>query len=184
MNEMTKRQDLKLLERPKLEEAGCGATEANRIEEQKKVMSGTKCKICLKCFDDTSTVVEHQRSCHSAMALESNVFINYDGKVKFMCSICCQLFQFETGLKKHEQRHRPPGGFVCSVCNEHFLTDAERSLHKETVHKIYKCLLCNLKFPSEETYLEHIAKQHGGRDRDYLVCSFCGAQFRQPNQLR
>lgn len=171
---MTKRQSKKV---PKIE---CSES---ITEKRKKTASSTKCKVCLKSFDDASAVVEHQRCCHST-ARNSNVFINYDGKVKFVCTVCSQLFQFETGLKKHEQRHRPPGGFVCSECSERFITDAERLLHKETVHKIFKCLLCDSKFASEGTYLAHISEQHGGRDRDYLVCSDCGAQFRQPNQLR
>lgn len=185
MSEMTKRQPKKAppLDCLKSNEAGCEKPRSHRSEKRKKAVSSKKCKVCSKSFDDASTMAEHQRCCHST-ARDSNVFINYDGKVKFMCTVCCQLFQFETGLKKHEQRHRPPGGFVCSECSERFLTDAERLLHKETVHKIFKCLLCDSKFASEETYLAHIAEQHGGRDRDYLVCSDCGAQFRQPNQLR
>lgn len=180
---MTKRQPKKVpkIECSKSNEGGCN--KSNRTEKQKKTASSTKCKICSKSFDKASTVPEQQRCCHST-ARDSNVFINYDGKVKFVCTVCSQLFQFETGLKKHEQRHRPPGGFVCSECSERFLTDAERLLHKETVHRIFKCLLCDSKFASEETYLAHISEQHGGRDRDYLVCSECGAQFRQPNQLR
>lgn len=183
MNKMTKRQPKRATERRKLNKIDAGRTTMG-IEKRKKSPSSGKCKHCSETFEDTSAVAEHQSSCPSLVAHTSNVFINYDGKVKFMCTVCSQLFQFETGLKKHELRHRPPGGFVCSVCSERFLTDTERSLHKETVHKIFNCLLCEAKFSSEEAYLVHIAEQHGGRDRDYLVCSDCGAQFRQPNQLR
>lgn len=115
---------------------------------------------------------------------DANAMSKDDENGKFSCSICHQPFQFESGLKKHEERHRPPGGFACSVCKERFLTDTERSLHREIVHKIFKCSLCPLKFTSSDTYNEHIAEQHGGRDHEYLVCSVCGAQFRQPIQLR
>lgn len=183
MSKMTKQHTKKVSKRRKPTETVAEKSQSGQNEKQKKNALGLKCKICSISFDNMSAAAEHQRNSHGA-GRESNVFINYDGKVKFMCTICSQLFQFETGLKKHEQRHRPPGGFVCSVCNERYLTDAERLLHKETVHKIFKCLLCDSKFGSEETYLAHIAEQHGGRDRDYLVCADCGAQFRQPNQLR
>lgn len=186
---MTKRQTRKVATRPIVNtKTARDKSRATRIGKRNnaavsKRTSGSKCKICSKSFDDTMAAAAHQKCCFSS-ARESNLFTNYDGKVKFICTVCSQLFQFETGLKKHEQRHRPPGGFVCSVCNERFLTEAERLLHKETVHKIFKCLLCDSKFTSEKTYLAHIAQQHGGRDRDYLVCSDCGTQFRQPNQLR
>lgn len=49
---------------------------------------------------------------------------------------------------------------------------------------MFKCLICESKFTSEEEYLKHIDDQHNGRDREYVVCADCGAQFRQPNQLR
>lgn len=54
----------------------------------------------------------------------------------FNLQVCNQLFKYETGLKKHELRHKPPGGFICSECNTKFITDAERILHKEIVHKV------------------------------------------------
>lgn len=53
--------------------------------------------------------------------------------------VCNQLFKYQSGLKKHELRHDPPGGFLCSECNQRFLTDIERALHKETIHKV--CIL-------------------------------------------
>lgn len=46
------------------------------------------------------------------------------------------MFKYESGLRKHEQRHKSPGGFVCSECDERFITDAERSIHRENCHKV------------------------------------------------
>lgn len=37
-------------------------------------------------------------------------------------------------------RHKPPGGFVCPECGERFVTDAERLLHKEDVHKVSRAM--------------------------------------------
>lgn len=54
----------------------------------------------------------------------------------FCQQICDQMFKYESGLRKHEQRHKSPGGFVCSECDERFITDAERSIHRENFHKV------------------------------------------------
>lgn len=50
--------------------------------------------------------------------------------------------------------------------------------------QIFKCLICNEKCTSEESFLNHINTLHEGRDREYVVCGDCGAQFRQKNQLK
>lgn len=94
------------------------------------------------------------------------------------------MFKYETGLRKHELRHKPPGGFVCSECNERFITDAERTIHKENIHQSFKCSICGKVFSSEESFSDHINRQHDGKDRKFVVCADCGAQFRQKNQLR
>ncbi|XP_031617514.1 zinc finger protein 665-like [Contarinia nasturtii] len=141
-----------------------------------------KCKYCDVVSVTVDEKQQHEEGCESKAT--ANVFITSDGKLRFLCSVCNQLFKYQTGLKKHELRHKPPGGFNCSECSERFITDAERSIHKEIVHKIFKCLICNAKCSSEEEFLKHINDLHEGRDREYVTCGDCGAQFRQKNQLR
>lgn len=110
-------------------------------------------------------------------------------------------------MSKHQLRHKPPGGFICPECGERFVTDAERLLHKEDIHKvsakeannikqvsillirmvqfqIFKCMICNEKCDSENAFVDHINQLHDGRDREYVTCDDCGAQFRQKNQLK
>lgn len=57
--------------------------------------------------------------------------------------MCNQLFKYQSGLKKHELRHIAPGGFACTDCDLRFITDAERLLHKETLHKVSEVLAFN-----------------------------------------
>lgn len=48
----------------------------------------------------------------------------------------------------------------------------------------FKCLICEEKFSCDADYERHIDEQHNGKDREFVVCTDCGSQFRQPNQLR
>lgn len=50
--------------------------------------------------------------------------------------------------------------------------------------QIFKCMICNEKCNSEKAFADHINRLHNGRDREYVTCDDCGAQFRQKNQLR
>lgn len=128
----------------------------------------------------------------------------------FSWKVCGQTFKYETGLKKHRQRHEPPGGFICSQCDKRFLTEADRVLHKDAVHKVtfncnsdvfvlicdswiiiisnifqvYKCMICNAKFESEKLFFDHINEMHDGNDREYFICTECGKHFRLKNQLK
>lgn len=45
-------------------------------------------------------------------------------------------------------------------------------------------MICGEKFTSEIDFFNHIDELHEGRDRKYVSCDDCGAQFRQKNQLR
>ncbi|XP_026464034.1 zinc finger protein 16-like isoform X1 [Ctenocephalides felis] len=100
------------------------------------------------------------------------------------CMICKQSFRYATGLERHVQRHKGEGGFICKQCGKKFCSDAERKIHKEAIHNINNCQLCNLKFKKEEEFYAHINKEHDGRDRIYSVCSECGQQFKTNVQLK
>lgn len=45
-------------------------------------------------------------------------------------------------------------------------------------------MICHEKSNSENAFVDHINRLHNGRDREYVICDDCGAQFRQKNQLR
>lgn len=45
-------------------------------------------------------------------------------------------------------------------------------------------MICHEKCNSENAFVDHINRLHNGRDREYVMCDDCGAQFRQKNQLK
>lgn len=45
-------------------------------------------------------------------------------------------------------------------------------------------MICHEKCNSETAFVDHINRLHNGRDREYVMCDDCGAQFRQKNQLK
>lgn len=49
---------------------------------------------------------------------------------------------------------------------------------------MFKCLICDEICSSEEAFREHIDSLHDGKDRKFVSCADCGAQFRQKNQLK
>lgn len=98
--------------------------------------------------------------------------------------MCKQTFKFLSGLTRHEKRHEPPGGFHCRICITPFTTELERNNHKEAFHKVYKCQICDAKFTNDQDYIDHIQNTHAGRDREYVVCTICGQQFRTALQLK
>lgn len=59
----------------------------------------------------------------------------------------------------------------------------DRVSHRETAHKMFKCQICSELFDSETGYIDHIELLHNGKEREYVVCTVCGAQFRTLAQL-
>ncbi|XP_055713631.1 zinc finger protein 665 [Phlebotomus papatasi] len=130
------------------------------------------CHYCEKEFGTAKRRFLHERYC-KAGDIE-----------RFSCKVCDLNFKFQLGLERHEKRHEPPGGFLCGVCNEKFTTDADRVQHRNQEHKVYRCQICEAKFGTEAEYVAHIVNQHGGKDREPVVCSDCGQQFRSSTQLK
>lgn len=97
--------------------------------------------------------------------------------------VCDQSFRYASGLSKHEQKHELPGGFFCKTCDAQFVSDMDRLSHRETAHKMFKCQICSELFDSETGYIDHIELLHNGKEREYVVCTVCGAQFRTLAQL-
>lgn len=48
---------------------------------------------------------------------------------------------------------------------------------------MFKCQICSELFDSETGYIDHIESLHNGKEREYVVCTVCGAQFRTSAQL-
>ncbi|XP_055548710.1 zinc finger protein 160 [Wyeomyia smithii] len=104
--------------------------------------------------------------------------------IHYACSVCDQVFLHKSNFLRHNQRHDPPGGFICSICQKPFTSDWDRNNHKRNEHSVFRCRLCKKEFALEDDYNIHIQKQHAGVDREYEVCPTCGQQFRSASQLR
>ncbi|XP_053695016.1 zinc finger protein 431-like [Sabethes cyaneus] len=104
--------------------------------------------------------------------------------IHYACSVCDQVFLHKSNFLRHNQRHDPPGGFICSICCKQFTSDWDRSKHKRDEHSVFRCRLCKSEFPLEGDYNNHILEEHGGVDREYEVCPTCGQQFRSASQLK
>ncbi|XP_058820044.1 zinc finger protein 569 [Topomyia yanbarensis] len=102
----------------------------------------------------------------------------------YACSVCDQVFLHKSNYMKHQRRHEPPGGFICSLCQQPFTTDWDRNQHKRNEHSVFRCRLCKKEFPVEDDYNNHVQSEHDGRDREYDVCPSCGQQFRSVAQLK
>ncbi|GAB0088979.1 uncharacterized protein DMENIID0001_034480 [Sergentomyia squamirostris] len=130
------------------------------------------CHYCHEEFSSTTKRIFHERYCR-------------EGSIeRHSCKICKLNFKFLPGLQRHEKRHEPPGGFICGVCSKPFTTDEDRNNHRNTEHKVYKCQICEERFGTEAEYVAHIVNEHGGKDREPIVCNSCGQMFRSQAQLK
>uniref|UniRef100_A0A182F1X9 C2H2-type domain-containing protein n=1 Tax=Anopheles albimanus TaxID=7167 RepID=A0A182F1X9_ANOAL len=91
-------------------------------------------------------------------------------------------------LERHQQKHEPPGGFLCSVCKAPFTSPQERNEHKSQAHPVYRCRPCKESFYDEAQFQTHHKTVHveprEGTGDDTPCCSTCGTHFRTTFQLR
>ncbi|XP_058449493.1 zinc finger protein 569 [Malaya genurostris] len=104
--------------------------------------------------------------------------------IHYACSVCDQVFLHKSNYLRHKKRHEPPGGFICSLCQQPFTTDWDRNQHKRSEHSVFRCRLCKEEFPVEDDYNNHVQNEHDGRDREYDMCPTCGQQFRSVAQMK
>lgn len=62
--------------------------------------------------------------------------LSYLGGLFCYLQVCRDVFDAPNDLDQHERRHKHPGGFGCSVCNETFLREQDRVRHCEDVHQV------------------------------------------------
>lgn len=84
----------------------------------------------------------------------------------------------------HEKMHQSPGSFECSDCKELFTSDSNFILHKQLVHKQFRCQLCDERFTDAESYNNHIKSATNCKERPDTLCRDCGVQFKSPAQLK
>lgn len=106
--------------------------------------------------------------------------------MQIVFQVCRDVFDSKIDLKRHENRHKFPGGFVCAVCEECFRDNFDLNRHNEDVHRIFTCFMCheNSLFVSIETFEKHLSECHDGRIGRFAVCFDCGACFEQKTHLK
>lgn len=65
---------------------------------------------------------------------------NQTENVGCLLQVCRDTFATESELKSHENLHKHPGGYVCSMCDEKFRNDAACIRHQTTIHQVCFCL--------------------------------------------
>ncbi|XP_049549037.1 zinc finger protein 93-like isoform X2 [Anopheles darlingi] len=103
---------------------------------------------------------------------------------KFSCPICKYELVDMISLERHQEKHEPPGGFLCSVCEAPFTTPQERNEHKSLAHPVHRCRLCRKCFYDEAQFEEHHKSEHAKPPEGTPRCSNCGTYFEKDETLR
>ncbi|CAG2058070.1 unnamed protein product [Timema podura] len=132
------------------------------------------CEYCGKEFK-LKTLLQHHMESHKDKT---------DAKNSLMCNICGKKYKKSGSLTKHALEHEGKGQFKCRLCREIFLTDCERTKHREKVHeKPWKCDLCPHTFMSKDKLDQHV-KWHVNKESEVFVCNICSKEFKLKVNLK
>ncbi|XP_055600238.1 zinc finger protein 836-like [Uranotaenia lowii] len=145
-------------------------------EHTEIVHQGTKrfrCDICSKTFTRNGSLAEHKLIQHAEIK-------------QFSCGICSKSFGKEDSLKTHLTIHlgKP---FQCEICSKGFAKKAFLTAHISKFHpskegpKVNCCDICDKRFSTSGHLKDHM-KIHSNEKPE--KCKFCGASFRQKQQLK
>ncbi|XP_018326632.1 gastrula zinc finger protein XlCGF26.1-like [Agrilus planipennis] len=126
-----------------------------------------KCKICLKEFTKTTTLMNHFRSMHS--------FENC-----FKCTHCDEAFPNKERLVRHENHHTGVRKYICSICGKKFFTSSDLFHHNErhAGDRKFKCDICNIKsFTTRNNLRTHKKIVHTDPEEWKFLCTNCGRKF-------
>ncbi|XP_077321805.1 uncharacterized protein LOC143955597 isoform X1 [Lithobates pipiens] len=104
------------------------------------------------------------------------------GKKKFPCSKCGEIFSSVLGLQVHQRSHTGEELHSCPECGKCFLHNSELIIHyrSHTGEKPYFCPECGKCF-SQKSYLARHHRLHTG-ERPY-VCLECGKCYTRKSEL-
>ena len=133
--------------------------------------SSFPCDICHRSFTAQSTLYHHKRGVHSDLK-------------PYKCIQCEKRFNFHHSLKLHMLQHKGVRPYQCDTCDKTYLTATHLKSHKQAVHsdsKKYSCVICNKRFPYENSLKMHMMLHTG--DRPFL-CNHCGRGFVNQSALK
>ena len=85
-------------------------------------------------------------------------------KQTYACEICDKLFNSLCDCKRHQQKHTDRKYNMCDVCGRQFQhytsLQQHKKIHEETFVP-FSCWVCDKKFESKSSFIQHINKIHG-----------------------
>ncbi|XP_071522053.1 uncharacterized protein [Panulirus ornatus] len=104
-----------------------------------------QCNVCQKCFIVKSRLVRHM--------------LIHQKEKQFVCQVCNKKFVRKDDLKCHERVHTGEKPYSCKECGRVFryISNCRNHMriHMKDSH-IYKCKYCNISFPTESKYSNHL----------------------------
>ncbi len=135
-----------------------------------------QCRLCERSFLTADSLQRHAGQLHAA------------GKV-YRCHLCEKVYAEAKTLIQHVRKIHEQGRFDCPNCEVKLFDKRSLELHLEDAHGIvrkeYRCDRCRIAFRSEGQLARHVRCRHEAakKPKPTFLCSECGKQFKDTNQL-
>ncbi|RZC42241.1 zf-H2C2 2 domain containing protein, partial [Asbolus verrucosus] len=167
-----------------------GCTISNILEEFIIIGAAANEYRCRKCnlkFLTNQLLQQHCRNSHAKEFLCQVCGRTFNRKFNFKlhsqvhsdellyyCDVCKKHLRTYSELRSHRRRHKR-GEFHCVDCNKIFATELLFNRHRDSLHKVHVCEICNKTFKLKGDLNFH-RKIH---DVNYkkLKCDFCDKMF-------
>ena len=126
--------------------------------------------------------------CQMAFCTNSGYYAHFREKHEsaYPCNVCDHSFAQKKVLETHIQNRKPGEITTCKLCNFKSCTISGHLMHVQRAHKNeptkglkipikkekknFQCDSCEMKFPDEPGYNQHMANQMNG---DFVLCNHC-----------
>lgn len=145
-------------------------------EECKKFI----CKFCQSEFEEVQDFLAHLKT--------HNINLDLESLGPLQCTICCQKFNTETALERHQIVHTPlideckiqrtePHNFICIICSFQVADDYNemiahmRNHRSEAENNIISCKLCSKNFSSLKNIIRHAQTHEENSTHQCVKCN-------------
>uniref|UniRef100_A0A1Q3F8D8 Putative c2h2-type zn-finger protein n=1 Tax=Culex tarsalis TaxID=7177 RepID=A0A1Q3F8D8_CULTA len=148
------------------------ALKAHMVQHEK---GRYNCSICNRGFGSKAILRRHE--------------VSHSDERNHACDICGKGFKTKRAKAKHTKyMHTAPRNHSCEICNDSF-TNSHRLRYHMNRHSgacPYKCRNgtegCNAAFPTPDGRQRH--EEYCGKELQKVVCTVCGANFKNKKYLR
>ena len=99
----------------------------------------------------------------------------------------CDFYAIPMYMKKHVKIHDKDYNeqvyISCGECEAKFTLQKDLSNHVLTIHKGFKCDICNIRSTKKSSLAVHMITKHSSNELFYK-CDGCDKAFRIPSQLK